>query len=488
MESIKEEPEDFRPNSPMSSDIEQSPTRAEAGALVVRNPDNYSESDASGETVEQSSADDMSLGELEECSDLLDDDFLGERDSDAQSEASTVILGDFEANPSTVGTQDVAMPDAPLLSPSIKNEPDSDSDEENQFALTPSPSGNTPGSSTAPYHTVIDSQASPCRPDECMACQEGRRIEFFGYCGPCAFKAGRWRVCNVCQRLLPSVGWRGLCFDCVPMTESERDYIWAPNTESIAELLGHTTMHTCLRCGNDKPFEKTYEEVGSSINTLNGGLFGAGDDGQFGQPAYNMTTEPMFPSNIPHWAQVPPLQAPFVPAPFPLAQFPYPPAPMFPSQQAQVPVDQMNLFPHPGNPQPHPGNLSLTPPVYSQYVAVPLQPMFQPVYQPPIQHFGGPYPPYATDRWNYDLPDTNAQRAAATEYPVRAQTPHPPRYLPRNGSGFEYAGMAAQTPERGQSSFMPGSANRATTGSPREGGRVESGPFESAHSYNFGRQ
>ncbi|RSL45453.1 hypothetical protein CEP53_010773 [Fusarium sp. AF-6] len=172
---------------------------------------------------------------------------------------------------------------------------------------------------------------------------------------------------------------------------------------------------------------------------------------------------------------------------------------MLPFQHTQVPTGQRNNFPHPGNPQPHPGYAVLPQPMqvqqpvpyapyYSQYVAVPLPPMFQPIYQPPTQHFGGPLPPFATERWNYDLPDTNAQRAVATEYPVRAQTPHPPHYLPRNGSGFEYTGMAGETPVCGEREFVPGSANRATTGSPRERGRVVGGPFESAHSYNFGRQ
>ncbi|RSL96293.1 hypothetical protein CEP52_011525 [Fusarium oligoseptatum] len=259
METIQEEPEDFGSSSPMSSDIEESATIADAGPLVVRNPDTYSDSDASGETVEQSSTDNMSLGELQECSDFLGNEFLDQRDPDAQSEASTVILADSEANSSTAGTQDAVISDSPLLSPIIKNEPDSDSDEENHFALTPSPPPNTPESTAAPYHTVIESQVSPCRPDECMACQEGRRIDFFGYCGPCAFKAGRWRLCSLCQRLLPSVGWRGMCFDCVPMTKGERDHIWPPNAESIGELLGHTQVHTCLRCGNEKSFEKTCE-------------------------------------------------------------------------------------------------------------------------------------------------------------------------------------------------------------------------------------
>ena len=63
----------------------------------------------------------------------------------------------------------------------------------------------------------------------------------------------------MCDRVLPSVGWRGICFDCIPMTESEKDYIWPPGTQSIKEQLGLSRIHTCLRCGNDKTWEKTCE-------------------------------------------------------------------------------------------------------------------------------------------------------------------------------------------------------------------------------------
>lgn len=120
-----------------------------------------------------------------------------------------------------------------------------------------------------------------------------------------------------------------------------------------------------------------------------------------------------------------------------------------------------------------------------------MPPMAQPVYNEPNYHFVGPYPPYALETLTQAMPDTNAQRAAAAEYPVRAQTPYPPRYLPRNGSGFEYTGMESMTPDQGPQSFMiqaPPSANRATTGSPRERRLTTGQPYESAHSFSYGRQ
>ncbi|KAH7260515.1 hypothetical protein B0J15DRAFT_582646 [Fusarium solani] len=474
METIKEEPEDFGANSMMLNNIEQHPDTVGAGALVVRDVEDQSESDTmtSGETDGQSPTDDMSLDELEEFSDAFSAGALIERDSDEQSEASTVILADFNEQSNTAGTRDVAMAGAPELSPNAnKSSPDSDSgpEEENQFALTPEPP-TTPGGSSSLHYTILDSQddqkpsLSPRGSDTCMACQEGSGRHFFGYCGPCAFQEGRWRLCDVCQRCLPSVGWRGLCFDCVPMTESERGYIWPPGTEagSSAEILNGGSF--------------------SDNATSSFGSYFAGNQSHIGYPGVfppYMTTQHAFPYGfLPQAAVMPP-------APLPTA--PFPQGPMFPSAFLGQPVQMMHVQ------QP-----MAVPAYYPPYVPVGYMPInYQAVYNVPNGHYGGPYPPWATDTWNGEMPDTNAQRMAAAEYPVRTQTPYPPRYLPRNGSGFEYTGMASQTPDREHTSFMfeepgttniPGSANRATTGSPRERRRTTREPFESAHSYSHRQQ
>ncbi|KAJ4213553.1 hypothetical protein FSOLCH5_009146 [Fusarium solani] len=192
-----------------------------------------------------------------------------------------------------------------------------------------------------------------------------------------------------------------------------------------------------------------------------------------------MTTQHAFPYGfLPQAAVMPP-------APLPTA--PFPQGPMFPSAFLGQPVQMMHVQ------QP-----MAVPAYYPPYVPVGYMPInYQAVYNVPNGHYGGPYPPWATDTWNGEMPDTNAQRMAAAEYPVRTQTPYPPRYLPRNGSGFEYTGMASQTPDREHTSFMfeepgttniPGSANRATTGSPRERRRTTREPFESAHSYSHRQQ
>ncbi|KAJ4208730.1 hypothetical protein NW767_001839 [Fusarium falciforme] len=514
METIKEEPEDFGANSMMLSNIEQHPDTVGAGALVVRDED-QSESDTMtlGETDNQSPTDDMSLDEFEEFSDAFSAGALIERDSDEQSEASTVILADFNGQSNTAGARDVAMIGAPELSPNAnKFNPDSDSgpDEENQLALTPEPS-TTPGGSTSLHYTIFDSQddqkpsLSPSGSDTCMACQEGSGRHFFGYCGPCAYQAGRWRLCDMCDRVLPSVGWRGICFDCIPVTESERDYIWPPGTESVKEQLGLPRIHTCLRCGNDKTFGKTCEEAGSSIETLNGdnlsdNLQPRYPTSSFGPYFYHMAVQPAFPyAALPHPPMMPA-------APFP--QGPVFPS-LFPGQPVQMPAVQMDTSSYGGNPPqtslgyPYfpvvPAQQPMAVPgFYPQYVPVGYFPInYEAVYNAPNGHYGGPYPPWATETWNEEMPDTNAQRMAAAEYPVRTQTPYPPRYLPRNGSGFEYTGLASQTPDRDLTSFMfeepgttniPGSANRATTGSPLERQRTTREPFESAHSYSYRQQ
>jgi hypothetical protein len=61
------------------------------------------------------------------------------------------------------------------------------------------------------------------------------------------------------SRFLFGSSWWGICFDCIPIAEFERDYIWPPGTVSIGETLGLPRLHTCLRCGNKKEFEKTCE-------------------------------------------------------------------------------------------------------------------------------------------------------------------------------------------------------------------------------------
>lgn len=267
MEPIKEEPEDFGASTTMLNNIEEHPGSIAAGLMTARDVENQSESETmtSGDTEDQSPTDNMALNELEGYSDLLDADSLSPRDTEQQSEASTVILGDFEEHPGTVGTLVVAVSDSPKPSPSARGSPDHDSDEENHFSLSPETFTTPPGatssrrrSTTRSTHAAGQSPSS-IGSEACMACQEGTGRDFFGYCGPCTFKSGRWRLCDMCSRCLPSVGWRGFCFDCVPMVKSERDYIWAPGTESIKELIGEQRLHRCLRCGNDKVFDKTCE-------------------------------------------------------------------------------------------------------------------------------------------------------------------------------------------------------------------------------------
>lgn len=204
--------------------------------------------------------------------------------------------------------------------------------------------------------------------------------------------------------------------------------------------------------------------------------------------------------------------APFPAVPFPAV--PFPQGPMFPApfppQPVQIPAAQMDASSYAGNPpqaplghpyfpvmppmQPMPP--MAFPPYYSPYAPIGYMPInYQPLYQAPNNHYGGPYPPYATETWNGEMPDTYAQRMAAAEYPVRTQTPFPPRYLPRNGSGFEYTGLASQTPDWEHTSFMhagsmnaPGSENGAITGSPLERRRTTREPFESAHSFHHSQQ
>lgn len=263
MEPIKEEAEDFGTNSMMLNNIEQDPDTIGAGALVVRDED-QSQSDTMtlGETVDQSPTDDMSLDELEDFSDAFSGGALIDRDSDDHSEASTVILANRNQQPDT---QDVTMTGALDLYSNINPSPDNDndSDEENHLALTPEPVRTHRGTASSPFTDADsddrDQSMSPKTTQNCMACQEGSGFEYFGYCGRCAFQAGRWRLCDMCDNVLPSVGWRGICFNCIPLTESEKDYIWPPGTKSIKEQLGWPRIHMCLRCGNDKTFEKTCE-------------------------------------------------------------------------------------------------------------------------------------------------------------------------------------------------------------------------------------
>ncbi|UPL04174.1 hypothetical protein LCI18_015108 [Fusarium solani-melongenae] len=179
-------------------------------------------------------------------------------------------------------------------------------------------------------------------------------------------------------------------------------------------------------------------------------------------------------------------------APLPAAYFPQGPVfpPLFPGQPAQMDT----RYPHfpvvpPQHPMAVPGYFP--PAFYPPYVPVGYMPInYEAGYNAPNVHYGGSYPPRATDTWKEDMPDTNAQRMAAAEYPVRTQTPYPPRYLPRNGSGFEYTGLASQTPDRDLTSFMfeePGTTCIPGR-SPREGRCTTREPFESAHSYSYWQQ
>ncbi|KAJ4319562.1 hypothetical protein N0V84_006292 [Fusarium piperis] len=461
MESIKEEPKDFGARGTTLSDIEQYPHAVGVGALIERDAENQSDSDTMtlGETEEQSPTHNMTLNELEDYSDVLGSGDLIPRDAEAQSEASTVILGDFEKHPDTPGAH------APELSLSVKNSPDEDSDEENQFALTPEPFTTPRGTTSSRSFSIIGSphtqeqSLSPRRFENCMACQEGTREYFFGW----PLEAVRYVF------EMPAVG-------------------------------------------------------GSTLSRLNGDPMG--EDQVYEQQAplavYHMTSEPTSPFALPPPAMMP--QVPLAQVPMPQAQMPQAQMPQAQMPQAQVQQEQMSqaqmqqgqmsqapftdqlaqvpVAPWVGYPLPGPAGYVYVPiaPVqqpmavpmyYPQYVPFGFQPMAQPVYYAPNGHFGGPHPPYATETWTQEMPETNPQRVAAAQYPVRSQTPYPPRYLPRNGSGFEYTVTGPQTPDRGPQSFTyqePPSANRATTGSPLERQYTNLPPFESAHSFSHGQQ
>ncbi|EEU38958.1 uncharacterized protein NECHADRAFT_81480 [Fusarium vanettenii 77-13-4] len=413
MEPIKEEPEDFGTNSMMLNNIEQDPDTVDAGALVLRDVEDQSQSDTMtlGETVDQSPTDDMSLDELEDFSDAFSGGALIDRDSDDHSEASTVILANRNQQPDT---QDVTMTGALDLYSNINPSPDNDndSDEENHLALTPEPARTHRGTASSPF-TDADSD--------------------------------------------------------------DRD------------------------------------QTGSSVDALNGSSFDDSATSSFGSYFVGNESQPgqygVFPYNV-----VNPNAFHHVPFPHP-GMMPAAPWPQVPMSQPLFPMLPEPLLPH----NPYVVNPPQAPAGYPYVPFVPpMQPMafptycppyapfgytpfgYQPVYQAPINHFGGTYPPLATERWNLDLPDTNAQRTAAAEYPVRTQTPYPPRYLPRNGSGFEYTGLASETPNWNPTSIgmfeepgtmnRPASVNRATTGSPLERRRTTEEPFESAHSFSWTEQ
>ncbi|KAM0425154.1 hypothetical protein ACHAPT_009715 [Fusarium lateritium] len=182
-----------------------------------------------------------------------------------------------QEQPGTAGADNMTLTTTGEQSANVGT-PHRDSDEENQYALTPSPLSlsRTPPGATHPRSRVLISWTRPhAEPSlapsrNCIACQEGIKFRNLDYCGPCSFEAGRWMVCDMCQRALPSVGYRGLCLNCVPKTPFEENWVWSPNTQSIRQLLGQNRIDVCLRCGSEKVFEKTCERVGSKTNRLNG--------------------------------------------------------------------------------------------------------------------------------------------------------------------------------------------------------------------------